>query len=421
MSGRGAAEGPTAGLAVAASGPRPWIAHVDIDAFFASVEQARDPALRGRPVAVGNGVVASCSYEARARGCRPAMRLSEARRICPELVVLDGHYPTYRAFAERVFEECRRYSPQLETFLDEAILDLTGTERLWGHPFDVADDLRRRVRETTGLAVTIGVGANRMVARLATKRAKPDGRGIVEPGHEAEHVASLPIEELPGVGHATAERLRALNVTTVGGLRVFSVDHLRALFGVRGEALHERAYGRDSRVVEAAEIPRSISRETAFHEPTSDPEEHRAMLHYLTERAARTARGLGVAPRTIAVKIRYADDAGEEARRTFREGVAVDAKLFAAACELLQRVRTRRVALHLVGVALSGFVADGAEQLDLMGDARAPHARDLCDGLDDVRGKYGHAAVVAGASIGLMGKLKQDAYGFVLRTPSLTK
>jgi DNA polymerase-4 len=190
---------------------------------------------------------------------------------------------------------------------------------------------------------------------------------------------------------------------------------------VRGDALHERCRGRDSRVIAEREIPASISRETAFHAPTSDSAEHRAMLHYLVERAARAARALGIAPRTIAVKIRYADDGGEEARRTFRNGVAVDARLFEAACELLQRVRTRRVALHLVGVTLSSFVPDHAEQLDFLSDVRAPRARDLVDGLDRVRGRYGHSAVVAGASIGLLGKLKQDAHGFVLRTPSLTK
>ncbi len=401
--------------------PRPWIAHVDIDAFFASVEQVRDPQLRSRPVAVGYGVIASCSYEARARGCTTAMRLSDARRVCPELVVLDGHYPMYRAFAERVFDECRRFSPELQTFLDEAILDLTGTERLWGHPLGVAETLRRRVREETGLAVTVGVGSNRMVARLATKRAKPDGVGLVEPGQEAAHVAALPIEDLPGVGHATAARLRALNVTTVGALRAFSREHLTALFGVRGEALHERAQGRDSRVVHEAEVPRSISRETSFHEATSDPVEHRAMLYYLVERAARTMRELGLAARTVAVKVRYTDDVSEEARSTFREGVATDAKLFDAACALVQRVKTRRVALHLVGVALSGFVVEGGEQLDWTAGARAPHARDLCEGLDDVRHRYGHAAVVVGPSIGLMGKLKRDAHGFVLRTPSLTR
>ncbi len=368
------------GVFAESGAPRPWIAHVDIDAFFASVEQIRDPQLRGRPVAVGYGVVASCSYEARARGCTTAMRLSEARRVCPELVVLDGHQPMYRAFAERVFDECRRFSPELQTFLDEAVLDLTGTERLWGHPLRVADTLRRRVRKATGLAVTVGVGSNRMMARLATKRAKPDGMGIVEPGQEAAHLTPLPIEELPGVGHATAERLRALNVTTVGALRTFSREHLVALFGVRGEALHERAHGRDSRVVHEAEIPRSISRETAFHEATSDPEEHRAMLHYLTERAARTARSLGIAARTLAVKVRYADDVSEEVRHTFREGVAVDSRLFTAAVRLLERAHTRRVALHLVGIALSNFVPDAAEQLDWTEGTRAPHARDLCEG-----------------------------------------
>jgi DNA polymerase-4 len=223
------------------------------------------------------------------------------------------------------------------------------------------------------------------------------------------------------VGHATAERLHALNVGTVGALRAFSREHLVALFGVRGEALHERAHGRDSRVVHESEVPRSISRESALHEPSADPEEHRAMLYYLTERAARTMRGLGLAARTVSVKVRYTDDVNEESRRTSPEGVATDAKLFETGCDLLERVKTRRVALHLVGMALSNFVVEGGEQLDWTLGARAPHARDLCEGLDDVRSRYGHAAVIAGPSIDLLGKLKRDAHGFVLRTPSLTK
>ncbi len=397
------------------------IAHVDIDAFFAAVEQRRDPRLRGRPVAVGNGVVASCSYEARARGCRTAMTLPEARRACPDLVILDGNYATYRCFAEAVFDVCRDYSPALETYLDEAVLDLTGTGRLWGHASNVARALRRRVRERTGLAVTVGVGSNRMLARLATARAKPDGFGIIEPGKEAEHVANLPVEQLPGVGPRTAASLRDLNLTTAGALRRLSRAELTALYGVRGDALYDRCRGRDTRAVSAREVPASISRETSFHRDTSDPEEHRAMLYYLVERAARTARGLGLATRTVSVRIRTADGKGEEARRSVREGVTVDTRLFRLAGELFERAHTRRVALHLVGCALSGFVPDGSWQLDCFDAAGDPARRALCDGLDAIRERYGHSAVVAGPSLALLGRLRQDAHGFVLRTPSLTR
>jgi DNA polymerase-4 len=404
---------------VTPSRPR-WIAHVDIDAFFASVEQRRDPSLRGRPVAVGNGVVASCSYEARALGCRTAMTLAEARRVCPELVILDGHYPTYRCFAERVFATCRRFSPQLETYLDEAVLDLTGTERLWGRPEAVGEEVRRRVRLETGLAVTVGLGSSRMTARLATARAKPDGLGVVPPGREAEYVANLPVEDLPGVGRRTAARLESLNVTTAGGLRRLTREQLVALFGVRGDALFERCRGRDSRVVAAREIPSSISRETSFHRNTADPEEQRAMLYYLVERASAAARELGLAARTVAVKIRAEDGRGDEARRTLREASAVDRRLFAAAHDLLRCLATRRVALHLVGVALSNFVVHGAEQLDLV-EAGGADRRGLCDGLDEIRRRFGYGAVVAGPSIALLGNLQQNAHGFVLRTPSLTR
>jgi DNA polymerase-4 len=277
------------------------------------------------------------------------------------------------------------------------------------------------VREETGLAVTVGVGSNRMVARLATASAKPDGIGLVSPGREAEHVANLPVERLPGVGPATAACLRDLNVVTAGSLRRLSRAELGSLFGQRGEALFERCRGRDSRVVSAREVPVSISRETSFHADTADPAEHRAMLYYLLERAARSARGLGLAARTVAVRIRYADGKGEEARRTSRGGVAVDGRLFATALDLLERVRTRRVALHLVGVALSNFVPEGSWQLDLLDGPAAGRDRDLCRGLDGIRRRFGHAAVVAGPSVSLLGTLRRTEHGFVLRTPSLTR
>jgi DNA polymerase IV len=165
-------------------GPHPAVLHLDIDAFFASVEQLRQPALRGRPVIVGSGVVASASYEARAYGIRAGTALSDVRRLCPEAVILAGHAPTYRAFAERVFDLAAECAPDLETFLDDALVDLTGTERVNGHLVRAAARLRRRIAEETGLSVSMGLATNRTVARMVTRLAKPGGVAWLRPGGE---------------------------------------------------------------------------------------------------------------------------------------------------------------------------------------------------------------------------------------------
>jgi len=197
------------------------VLHVDIDAFFASIEQLRDPRLAGRPVIVGAGVIASCSYEARRAGLRAGMTLTEARRLCPEAVVVEGHAQVYRCYAERIFERCRELSPDVETYLDEAYVELTGTERAHGGLVSAAERLRRSIRDDTGLTVTCGIGPNRMLAKLVGKTVKPDGLACVGAGEAEAFLADRPIEQLAGVGHAHAKTLRTLNVHTIGDLRAF--------------------------------------------------------------------------------------------------------------------------------------------------------------------------------------------------------
>ena len=219
------------------------VLHVDIDAFFASIEQQRDPRLRGRPVIVGAGVIASCSYEARAFGLRAGMTLTEAKRRCPDAVIVEGHAQIYRCFAEQIFTCCRGLAPAVETYLDEAYCDLTGTERLYGDLTASARALKDEIHAATGLTVTCGIGPNRMLAKMVGKTAKPDGLTRIE-AHEADaFLTGRPIEQLAGVGHAYARTLRSMNLTSIGDLRALSCEVLERLFGVHGACCTSAAAG----------------------------------------------------------------------------------------------------------------------------------------------------------------------------------
>ena len=428
----------------------PLIIHVDADAFFASVEQSLIPSLRGRPVVVGSGCIASCSYEARRFGLRAGMSLEEARRRCPSAVILKGNYQVYRCFAERIWEVCRRYAFSLETHLDEAYGELAEFPSLRrGGPPALGRRLQAEILEEAGLPVSIGLAANRMLARMASHKAKPRGVAWIEPGQEQEFLAPLPVEDLPGVGGKTARKLRDMNIDTVAQLRLLPRQTLAAMFGLRGAELYERCRGRDARAIrpswqgpqaaihdgfEPCRMPGTISRQTTFHQPQCDPAQIRGMLFYLLERAMRTVRSGGLLVGTVELTIRYDDwkrlqavmdrglGASKEfvAARTLPAATDDDQEVFAEVLELLEQLHHRRVALRHVGIVLSNFTPAGAAGRLLEG-AEALRRRRLYDTIDTIRSRFGHAAVVAGKSIELLGRLERNDYGFVLRTPSLTK
>ena len=397
------------------------IAHVDIDAFFASVEQLKNPRLRGCPVIVGTGVIASCSYEARRHGLRAGMPLSEARRLCPRAIVLRGHAATYQSFAARVFDVCRRFAPAVDTYLDDAYLDLDGTERLYPDLAAFAGELRAAVRAASGLTITVGLGTSRMIARLASRGAKPDGLAVVALGSEDAFLRDRPLGDLPGVGPRTAALLESIGLVTVADVAALGAEPLARLLGANGRILHERALGRDTRPVTAREIPMSISRSTSFDPPAADPAAVDAMLAYLIERAARAARRLAIAARTLAVRVEPADGRSEEHRRTLAAATALDPKLLAEARALLARASRRRVGLRRIAVELGSFVAGTGEQLDLLAGPSAARAAELALGIDQVRDRFGFAALMGGRTLPLQSTLARDRHGFVLRTPSLTK
>jgi DNA polymerase-4 len=376
---------------------------------------------------VGSGVVASASYEARRFGIAAGTPLRKARELCPGLTVITGHAPIYRCFSESVFAICGDYSPALETFLDEAYCDWNGTDLLYPDPVAVAARIRQRILDETGLTVTIGLARNRMLAKMTSKSAKPNGLRELLPGDEETFLRDLPVGRLPGVGPQTEKLFTQLNIRTIHQLRCLSRESLRAMLGLPGAILYDRCRGEDTQAVSRREIPRSIRRETSFHQPAIDRQSIHGMLHYLTERSAHTLRSLHLEARQLGVKIRHVDGQEAASTRKLPAPTQLDTELFALAVALLDTLYVRRAALHLIGVVLTGLQpATGLRQLTFF-DRRAPVAADerrelrLLESLDAIRGRYGYASVVCGKSLHLLGKLDQDDHGFILRTASLTK
>ncbi len=404
-----------------------WILHVDADAFFASVEQVLCPELAGKPVIVGGdpddrSVVASASYEAKAYGVKTAMPLAEARRLCPQAVFLRGKFENYRKMSDRMRGVFYSFTPDIEmASLDEAYLDLTGCKRIYGHPFDAADSIKRAVKDATGLNVSVGVASSRLVAKVASDYAKPNAITCVMPGFEAAFLKPLGLRDLPGVGPRTFERLGRYNFKTIGDLQVISEAVLAAALGPSGQALAERASGRDFSEVEEAAYPKSISRETTFHEDTAERGLVEAMLSYLTERAAGKLRSIGMSARTVTVKLRYSDFSTCHKARSLREPSTHDCDFKGLALVLFDELFTRRMRIRNVGVALSSLAPGMPHQATLFDESGFQRRERLYRGIDSVRERFGFSSILTGRAIELIRHLETDSHGFILRTPSLTQ
>lgn len=393
------------------------ILHLDADAFFASVEQRDDPKLRGRPVAVGTGVVASCSYEARRYGVRTGMRLAEARQLCRPLLVIPGEYPRYEQAARCILAICQERTPLIEVAaLDDLYLDLSRQA-----PADqAAGGLRTQIRDEIRLSVSIGIGSNKLIAKVATKQAKPGQQCRVPAGTERAYLEPWPVRVLPGVGPKVENRLDRLNVQRVGTLAGVPVPVLRGLFGQRGRVLHDQAHGIDPRPVEPRKPPQSVSRCTSFDPPVADRAFLRAMLDYLLERAAAWMRFQGLATRGFHVTIRYGDYESALGHGVFRQPVDREVDLKEAARDRWERMYDRRLPLRLLGVELSPLVPHGPPS-DLFPDPTAERARRLAACKDEIQKRFGFTALLSGSALLLAERLDRDRENFRLRTPCLTR
>ncbi len=410
----------------------PWVAHLDADAFFASVEQRDDARLRGRPVAVGTGVVASCSYESRRWGVRTGMRLGEARRLCPSLVVLPGDYRRYEQAGRRMLAICLEQAAVVEAgALDDLYLDLRHRSDDAGR---VVRALGEQILEEVGLAVSAGVGSGKLVARvgtLAAKRRKQEQSGsawapglpgvvVVPRGGEREYLAPWPARVLPGLGPKGEARLGRLNVHTVGEVAALPAAVLCGLFGRRGRVLQEQARGTDPRPVEGARTPQSVSRRTSFEPPAAEWDFVRAMLDHLLERAASWLRFRGLAARGLTLSVQYGDYRMAEGRIACPRPTDDEGWLKEAARDRLDRLCVRRLPLRLLGVALAPLQA-AAGQAELFPDPQAERRRRLAACKDAVRQRYGFMALVPGSALVLAGQMEHDRENFRLRTPCLTR
>jgi DNA polymerase-4 len=377
--------------------PAEPILHVDLDAFYASVEVLKDPTLAGKPVAVGGagsrGVVMSASYEARAYGIRSAMPAVRAKRLCPSAIFVPPDFESYKTHSNRFREVLLAVTPLVEPIsLDEAFLDVSGAVMLFGEPTEIAAKVRREVLDEVGVRCSVGVAPNKLVAKLASKRAKPDGVVVVRREGLDAFLEPLPVRALWGVGEKTAETLSHLGVKTVGDLGRMPAAVLGRLLGEQhARDLHDLALGRDERPVVAYEAPKSVSHEETFGTDLDAPEDLLREILALSYKVAARLREDGFRARTVTLKVRLANFTTLTRSRTLPVSTDVGAELYEVAAELFRALPGARRRVRLLGVAATGLVAAGQEQLALL---RGERRGDVERALDRIERRFGKGAAM---------------------------
>lgn len=375
-----------------------------MDAFFVSVEELEDPSLKGKPVVVGadpegRGVVAAASYEARKYGIHSAMPIRTAKKLCPNAVFLRGNYSKYTEYSRKIYDIFETFTPVVEMVsIDEAYLDLTGTERLHGGALRVADRLILAVKEHTGLNCSVGASTSHLVSKIASDQAKPHGLLHVFPGCEAAFLAPLPIRRMPGIGKVTEPHLLELGLATIGDLQTFGEDKLRERFGKYGEWLWTKSHGRDIEAYQYEEEPKSISHETTFDKDTADADELERTLSYLAQLVARRLRDHGLFARTIGLKLRNSRFKTITRDISLDEPTHLDSVIFDCVLRLFESAWKRDEKIRLVGVRASNL-ARGVFQRNLL-DATSHSKLDRAmEAADKLRAKFGFQSVQLARSL----------------------
>ncbi|HLG96962.1 MAG TPA: DNA polymerase IV [Bryobacteraceae bacterium] len=392
--------------------------HVDMDAFFVSVEELYDPSLRGKPVVVGGkadqrGVVSAASYAARKFGLHSAMPLRTAYRLCPHAIFVEGHPERYRDYSRKVYKVLQSFSPQVEmASVDEAYMDVTGTEKLNGPPLEAAHRLHEAIGRETALNCSIGIAASRMVAKVASDQAKPNGILWVLPEQEARFLAPLEVRKIPGVGKVTEKSLQARGIRTVGDLAALDEVFLREHFGEWGLALAGKSHGRDAGAWFAGEVgessdPKSISHEVTFNEDTDDADRLESTLARLSEMVGRRLREHSLHARTVQLKLRYSDFTTITRAHSLDHATQLDTEIFREARELFRRHRKPKAKIRLLGVHASGLESDEG-QLNLLDEASTQRWRKALSAVDQIRDKFGEDSV--SLATGLKGRFRERVH-----------
>jgi len=379
------------------------IFHVDMDAFFVSVEELYDPSLKGKAVVVGGqrderGVVSAASYEARKFGVHSALPLRTAAKLCPHATFVDGHPERYRECSEKVFKVLQAFSPQVEmASIDEAYLDMTGTARLHGPPLLAAQKLHRRMKDETCLNCSIGIGSSRLIAKVSSAQAKPNGVLWIVPGEESKFLAPLDVREIPGVGKVMESHLHKLGIKKVGDLARLEDSELEERFGKWGLALAGKARGEDAggwfdSEVGADTEAKSISHEHTYNEDTADPSQLEATLMRLSEMVGRRLREANFYARTLQLKLRYKDFTTITRAHTLPASTQLDGEIFEQVRALFRRNWKPGRQVRLLGVQASSLEGE-AGQINLLEGGRQQRWKDALATADRLRDKFGEASV----------------------------
>lgn len=353
------------------------IFHVDMDAFYASVEQVDDPKIRGKAVIIGarpgtRGVVSACSYEARKFGVHSAMPISEAQRLCPHGIYLPGRMARYQEVSRRIMEIFKDFTPDIQQIsVDEAFLNMTGTERLFGPPEEAAKAIKKRVRRDTGLAISIGIAPNKLLAKLASDYEKPDGLYRVHVGEAEAFIDTLELKDLWGVGKKTIARLEELNITDPPTLRSIEMSSLKRLFGkAGGDFLYRVVRGEDPGILQKETKSRSVSGEVTFEEDTRDSEVIKQVILDLSHQVMFRLLQSSQMGSTVTVKVRFSDFSTTTAQKKLRRPVYSAEEIYEIAYELLRKRWTGHQEIRLVGVGVAGVASSGSEpeQQELFSD-----------------------------------------------------
>jgi len=394
------------------------IFHVDMDAFFVSVEELYDPNLKGKAVVVGGqrderGVVSAASYEARKFGVHSAMPLRTAAKHCPHAIFVDGHPERYRECSEKVYKVLGTFSPQIEmASIDEAYLDMTGTERLHGPPLKAAHHLHQRMKAETGLNCSVGIGTSRLIAKVCSGQAKPNGVLWIVPGEEAKFLAPLDVREIPGVGKVMENHLHALGIKKVGDLAKLEDGELEDRFGKWGLALAGKARGEDAGGWFDTEVgadldAKSISHEHTYNEDTSDQAQLESTLMRLSEMVGRRLRESNFHTRTVQLKLRYKDFTTITRAHTLPSPTQLDTEIFQQIRALFRKNWKKGMQVRLLGVQASSFGTQPA-QIDLLEGNSQQRWKDALAAADKLRDRFGESTV--GLAAGLKGSFRERTH-----------
>lgn len=374
-----------------------WIMHVDMDAFFASVEQLDNPELKGLPVIVGGlgsrGVVSTCSYEARKYGVHSAMPMAQARKLCPQAVYLPGHMRRYKDVSQEIMAVFHRTSPLVEQLsIDEAFLDLTGMEKIYGSAEAAGRLVKDEIRKRVGLTASVGLAPNKILAKLASDLQKPDGFTVIRHEEAASFIAPLPVTKIFGIGAAAGRELSQYGIITIGQLAAADMAVLQQVFGKNAARVHQLACGIDDRPVVPESEPKSIGRETTFERDLHTMEECKEELLKLSGMAGYRLRSKGYYGRTVTLKVKYADFRTVTHSITGESDISCDEEIYELAARLMGSVPLNK-GVRLLGVSISGL---GSGQPVSLGFEEDNRRRKRNDAVDQLKKRFGEKIIFRG-------------------------